>query len=76
MKHLYIRRDGAAFRWWWAHDPQEYVSGYYTTNSSGEGIFYVDLERNERKQLLGTAEFSVSGLKYPERAIRRWVTGK
>ena len=36
---------------------------YYCTNRYGEGLFKVDLIRNERKQLKGTCQFSVCGLK-------------
>lgn len=36
---------------------------YFTTNSYGEGVFFVDITRNNRKQLTGTCQFSVCGLK-------------
>ena len=32
---------------------------YYTTNNSGDGLFFVDIAHNERKQLLGTCQFSI-----------------
>ena len=42
-----------------------YVSDYvyYCTNKDGEGLFRVDLQRNDRRQLKGTCQFSVYGLK-------------
>lgn len=48
---------------------------YYCTNRYGEGLFKVDLIRNERKQLEGTCQFSVCGLKDKSKKakIRRTV---
>ena len=37
-------------------------SEYYCTNRDGEGLFYVNVERNTRHQLVGTCDFSVRGL--------------
>lgn len=36
---------------------------YYCTNREGDGLFRVDVARNDRKQLKGTCQFSVAGLK-------------
>ena len=52
-----------------------YLKKYYCTNGYGEGVFVVYPERNERKQILGTCQFSLVGLKDPKRAIRRFMKG-
>ena len=51
---------------------------YYCTNGRGEGIFFVDLSRNERKQLTGTCQFSVYGLKPKSKKskLRTWLDGR
>ena len=43
---------------------------YFCTNEDGRGLFRVNSTRNERKQILGTAEFSVCGLKDKRRKMR------
>ena len=48
---------------------------YYATNDYGQGVFYIDQVENERKQITGTSQFSIRGLK-PKSAknkIRRFV---
>jgi len=47
----------------------ECTSCYYCTNTNGEGLFYVDIERNERTQIIGTCDFSTHGL--TKNSIRR-----
>ena len=51
-------------------------SGYYTTDETGRGVFFVS--RGERSQLLGTAQFSVAGLtKNSARAkIRKFMSAR
>ncbi len=46
---------------------------YFCTNDEGEGIFFVDLCANSRRQLEGTCQFSLSGLKDPKAKIRKWM---
>jgi len=36
---------------------------YYTTNSEGQGLFFVDQVKNSRRQITGTCQFSIRGLK-------------
>lgn len=72
MKHLYIENDrDARWRWYRADKRQECPSHFLCTNDDGEGIFSVDLDRNERHQLVGTCDFSLAGIKDPRRKIRR-----
>ena len=68
-KRLYYENDGN--KWAWSHDPE--FKTYCVTNDMGEGIFYVDLRRNERKQILGTCQFSLRGIKNPKAKIRKWM---
>ena len=49
---------------------------YYCTNDHGCGVFLVNLTWNERKQLTGTCQFTVRGIK-PESKIaklRKWLS--
>lgn len=76
---LHYEQDGNKWIWFyhsWTDGKNSagdwYVSQYYCTNSEGEGLFFVDLKRNERKQILGTCQFSLRGLKDPKGAIRRY----
>lgn len=48
---------------------------YYCTNERGEGIFFIDQVRNDRRQLAGTCQFSVRGLKRESKKnkLRRWI---
>lgn len=59
--------------WKWG---REGASHYFMTNEEGMGLFYIHPERNERKQLIGTLQFSLRGLKDPKAKIRRWMNGK
>ena len=51
-------------------------SAYYSTDDQGHGIFFVDLIRNTKKQLTGTCQFSVFGLKPESKKakLRKWLT--
>lgn len=76
---LHYEQDGEKWLWYyhsWTDGKDSagdwYVSQYYCTNDEGEGLFFVDLKRNERTQILGTCQFSLRGLKDPKRAIRRY----
>ena len=62
--YLHYEQKGDQWIWYW----HSWTGG---KNSAGEGLFIVDLKKNERKQLLGTCQFSLRGLKDPRRAIRR-----
>ena len=46
---------------------------YYCTNDSGNGLFFVDCVKNSRKQLEGTAQFSVRGVKDKKGKVRSWL---
>ena len=46
---------------------------YYCTNKSGNGLFYVDLDRNDRKQIEGTSQFSVAGVADKKGKLRRYL---
>ena len=78
--HLHYEQDGNKWLWFWhswtdgkTTSGDWYVSKYYCTDSTGDGVFFVDRDRNERKQLVGTCDFSVAGLKNPQRKIREWM---
>lgn len=49
--------DGEQVRVW--YNDHEYTE----TNKEGEGLFYVNLRRNQRSQTAGTCDFSARGLK-------------
>lgn len=44
------------------HTESEPEYRYSCTNNSGEGVFHIDLRRNEREQIIGTADYSLAGL--------------
>lgn len=48
---------------------------YYCTDKIGNGVFFVDLSRNDRHQITGTCQFSVRGLKQESKKskLRRWI---
>ena len=72
MKYeIELNSDGTVKSVVWGRDE----SGYYTTTKDGEGIFAVIPSRNDRRQLVGTSDFSVFGLtKSGARAkIARWM---
>lgn len=56
-----LRSDGTVESANWTIDSSE--SAYFCTNSEGEGLFRVEPQKNDRRQLKGTCEFSVFGLK-------------
>ena len=70
---LFIENDRAnRWRWYRAESRLDAPSAYYCTNDEGEGVFFVDLDRNERTQLVGTCDFSLARIKDPRGKIRRW----
>jgi len=62
--------DGEKVLWW---DARSDGYRYWCTNKAGEGVFFVDSEKNERRQLVGTCDFSVFGLADKRGKIRRWM---
>lgn len=46
---------------------------YYCTNYAGEGLFKVDSFLNTRKQILGTCQFSLEGIKNKKSKLRREI---
>lgn len=73
-RNLRYRKEGK--RWEWTTDKDWDI--YYCTNNEGEGIFCIDCVRNDSKQLLGTLQFSVSGLTdaSAKRKIREYMKSK
>ena len=67
MKKLTYEKDGYAWKWYIKGD-----SCYYCTNSDGDGIFVVNYNR---RQLIGTAQFSLHGLtdKSAKQKIHQWM---
>lgn len=68
MKSIHYKHDGNEWTWW--------ISGEdkcYYTNRMGQGIFVQDITTGQTRQLVGTCQFSVSGLKDPRAKIRRWM---
>jgi len=63
-------------RWEWTTDKDWDI--YYCTNNEGDGIFHINCVRNERKQLEGTLQFSVSGLTdaSAKRKIREYMKNR
>ena len=64
----------------WEIDGEQVIAfvndhAYYCTNNHSEGIFYVDQIKNTRRQLAGTCQFSVRGLKRESKKskLRRWI---
>lgn len=75
MKKLsYTKEDKC---WSWVIEGEE--NRYFTTNSEGEGIFEVSFSPlgGDRRQLIGTCQFSLSGLSdnWAKKKIRRWMVG-
>ena len=68
---LKYSQDGNHWKWWHTDNPET----YWETDEEGCGIFLVDLARNERSQIKGTCDFSVSGLtlRGAKRKIRQWM---
>ena len=46
---------------------------YYCTGKNGEGLFFVDSAKNTRKQIEGTAQFSVKGIADKKGKLRRYL---
>lgn len=46
---------------------------YYCTNKAGDGLFFVDSAKNTRRQIEGTAQFSVRGIADKKAKIRRYI---
>lgn len=61
--HLCYEQDGN--KWIWGYNTESYR--YYCTNDNGDGIFL--------KQIVGTCQFSLRGLKGPKAKIRKWMEG-
>lgn len=66
---LHYENNGGYWKW---YSDMEGLK-YFCTDRNGEGIFLVDLLRNERTQLEGTLDFSLIGIKNPQAKIRRWM---
>ena len=76
MERLFTERDGNRIRWWVGeHRNDEHPITYYT-NSDGEGIFLFNRKTWQERQLVGTCQFSVYGLKNPHSKIRRWMIAR
>lgn len=46
---------------------------YYCTGKDGYGLFRVNSTANTRKQILGTAQFSVAGVKDKKSKVRKRI---
>ena len=46
---------------------------YYCTEKNGDGLFFVDSKNNTRKQIEGTAQFTVRGITDKKAKIRRYL---
>lgn len=71
-KHLCYEKDGN--KWIWGYNTESYRY-LYCTNDNGDGIFLVDQRNGNRKQLVGTCQFSLRGIKNPKAKIRKWMEG-
>ena len=73
--HLIYTQDGSRWEWHWqsAENEDGWYGFYFTTDDTGCGIFRVDLEENSRRQLVGTSDFSLRGLKDPRAKIRKYM---
>ena len=73
MDMLTYANYGNCWKWW---DKDTDGDRYFCTNDNGEGIFFVDLTRNDRKQLVGTCDFTLNGVKDPKAKIRKWMNAR
>lgn len=76
VRTLGYRNNGKRWEWWKLKDlgeGEDTPNCYYCTNDDGEGVFFVNSRANSRKQLAGTCEFSLSGIKDPRGKIRRYM---
>ena len=71
MNRLHFEHDGNEWIWWVDGD---YYCFY--TDKKGFGIFVQDRRNGQVRQVLGTCQFSVAGLKDPRAKIRRWMIGE
>lgn len=69
-KHLCYEQDGNKWFWWWNTDVGK---RHYSTSSRGDGVFEVDDSTGDMKQLVGSCQFSLNGLKNPKAKIRKWM---
>ncbi len=71
-----LREDGTvqSAEWYYKGADGSYTS-YYKTNNAGDGIFFVNLKKNDCSQMVGTCDFSVCGLKVAsaKAKIRKWM---
>ncbi len=68
MNRIKYQHDGNEWGWRVEGSPI-----YYCTNGMGDGIFTQDDRTGETKQIVGTCQFSVRGLKNPRAKIRKWM---
>jgi hypothetical protein len=68
---LRYKKDGKRWTWYIEGDDDK----YFQTSNDGEGIQEILLNRNERKDLEGTCQFSVRGVSdsWAKRKIRDWM---
>lgn len=72
MERIHYKHDGNEWIWW--VDDGIYTTCYYT-DKNGYGIFAQDRRNGQTRQIVGTCQFSVAGLKDPRAKIRRWMNG-
>lgn len=65
-----IKYDHDGNEWFWRVEGSAY---HFYTDRKGCGVFVQDIRTGNTKQLVGTCQFSVSGLKDPRAKIRRWM---
>lgn len=65
-----IKYEHDGNEWSWQVEGSDYC---YYTDKRGDGVFVRDLKTGNTKQIVGTCQFSVAGLKDPRAKIRRWM---
>ncbi len=70
---LRYRQEDNYWKWWYKETDGD---RYFCTNDNGEGVFLVDLTRNDRKQIVGTCDFTLNGVKDPRARIRSWMKAR
>ena len=75
MAHLYIEKNSYAEGYsWWVSESRGLYTKFWYTNNYGSGVFITDSKNFfQERQLVGTAQFTVKGMKDPKGAIRRWM---
>ena len=76
VRTLGYRNCGKRWEWWKLEDLEEgedTPNCYYCTNDEGNGVFLINSRANDRKQLVGTCEFSLVGIKDPRGKIRKYM---